>query len=78
MNGLLMVLRIYVTDLLIGYNSGYTAFRINNYMHQYFPECSSPTGYGNMQEDRETLKIYYEVTENGQRVSKAFIGKRIQ
>lgn len=65
-------------DWLIGYVPGYTAFRISNYGHQYFPECGYPTGYGEIQEDRETLKIYYEVTENGERVNKTFIGKRIQ
>lgn len=43
-----------------------------------FHQCGHPTGYGELLEDRKTLIIYYDVTEDNQRKKKKFIGKKIE
>lgn len=63
---------------LIGTVFGHNAFRINNRNSEYFPECGHPTGYGDLQADRKTLIIHYQVTENNRRVDKKFIGTKIE
>lgn len=63
---------------LIGTVLGYTSFKISNRNGEYFPECGHPIGYGDLQADRKTLIIHYQVTENNRRIDKKFIGTKIK
>ncbi len=63
---------------MIGINSNYTGFCLVNPDSSNFHDCGFPTGYGELHTDRKTLHIYYRVTENDERVSKEFVGTKIE
>jgi hypothetical protein len=63
---------------LITTNFGFYTFKIINDDARSYWDCGYPTGYGELAEDRRTLTVYYQVTENDVRVDKKFIGKLIE
>ena len=63
----------------ISFIPGYRVFLLSNDRQSTFIECKAPEGRGHIQKDGKTLVIDYSIeNENKEKISKKFIGQKIE